>query len=232
MKDFSNQDKIELEYNRMGKGAIDSWRTTSSIGRHIGLPDGYYDFGISVGSFFTLPNELEDIVHELEVHAAKDPHLTLVPPGKHHFTFLALAGHKWKSVEELPTELPILRSVVNEHLTSLDWRLSKLRLVPGKNYLLLAGVANTAADNARESFANALLESPWQRHIRERHEYKGYPFPPIIWHTTLCRYQYELFPESIRRLYWSRVELNVPSLLLETPRLRAVTYDWSISIAL
>ncbi len=74
-------------------------------------------------------------------------------------------------------------------------------------------------------FAEALITSGWREFILDRHEYKGYPFPPLIWHTTLCRYKRQFFPVSVRKLFENYKNHRIGSLSLDSPALRAINYD-------
>lgn len=223
---------IENEYARITSESKDAWENEPSPGKFVGLPQGYTKLGISLGSYYLFNDRIRFFYSKLEQIASVDKALTLVPERSAHFTFLALAAHFWDHISELPQETKLLSDIVSRYFTKAEWRLNELRIVPGKNYLLLAGIPHEKTWRRRQEFAAGLLNSPWKKHIEQRHEYKGYSFPPVIWHTTLCRYQHEFLPQSVRELFRQFEAERFGELTLQAPELKAVNYDWSVSIPL
>jgi hypothetical protein len=224
-----NTDFIETEYKQMTLQAEKAWSLDSSAGRFLGLPTGYSQIGICVGSYFKPAPQLTSFLDELKRIASDDSALTLVPRACSHFTFLALAGHNWNALEDLPSEVRELKEIVDHELKNLDWHLSHLRIVPGRNFLILAGIPNPAAFKGSQNLAAKLMLTSWRKHIEQRYEYQGFPFPPTIWHTTLCRYQHEGFSPRLRAIYQSYKNTLFENAELGQPQLRAISYDWSTS---
>lgn len=226
-KEESLVESIANEYSQITAATLQTWVNNPSIGAPRPLPDGYYKFGISVGSFFQPTARLKPLFQELENLAGIDANHVTIPSTSFHFTFLALAGHEFDAFQALPPEVAELTEVCRKILDFKMWRLDQLRVLPGANFLLLVGMPSSELVELREKFAAALLDSSWKRFIQSRHEYRGYPFPPKIWHTTLCRYKAEFLPRETRQLYERYRNQTLGAIELEVPRLRRVNYDWS-----
>ena len=220
---------IESEYLQMTAQAEATWVDHPGTGKFTGLPVGYSKLGISIGSVYHPYDSLGSFLDLLEQASAEDTDLTLIPKASSHFTFLALAGHHWDSVSDLPQEIDEIKAIVSESLSGFQWRLVGLRIVPGRNFLLLAGVPDQTTIELREKLARRLEASAWRPHIAARYEYQGFPFPPLIWHTTLCRYQHERLSPRLRELYFQFKYSKFGNVELGTPTLRAINYDWTLS---
>lgn len=216
-------------YQDLRRSTEENWAKHPTEGKLIGLPSGYFNIGVSMGSLFKPMEKLGLFIERLHSLSAEDDSLVIVPKECQHFTFLALASHKWVDIDELPLEVRFLKSLCQEFFHDLKWNLNDLQLVPGNNYLLLGGVPTTEIILQREKFAASLLNSPWESQIRNRHEYKGYPFPPVIWHTTLCRSKTEFLPQTVRDLYEVWKNENFGLMNLPAPQLRAINYDWTFN---
>jgi hypothetical protein len=107
----------------------------------------------------------------------------------------------------------------------LDWKVNDLRLVPTRNALLLAGIPDMESLRIRKTITEEVLHSRWEPLIRER--YKGFPIPPLIWHTTLMRSRREYLPESARQLFRDNRHAHFADIQIGFPILAAVTYNWS-----
>jgi hypothetical protein len=224
----TNIKEIKDEYDRIEASTLLEWANHPSIGTSRELPSGYFKFGISVGSHFQPIERLKPLFREIEDIAATDTNHVPIPSTCYHFTFLALAGHHFDENQLLPPEIDDLKKVYRISFSDLDtWKLDHLRLLPGRNFLLLVGTPSIELVERRERFAKALMDSPWRSFIESRHEYRGYPFPPKIWHTTLCRYKADFLPTETRQLFERYRDQNFGSIELEKPKLRKVNYDWS-----
>ena len=228
---IQNYDKnISSEYDRILNSTFDIWGSHPGIGLNKELPDGYTKFGISLGSFFKPTEELKPLFAAIGDLADLDPRHVILPSGSYHFTFLALAGHTLNENQPLPPEITSLKQICWQMIADEKWTLENLRLLPGPNFLLLVGKPSAKVAELREKFAKALLQSPWGPLIHLRHEYRGYPFPPVIWHTTLCRYKAEYLPERTRTLVRKYCNQRFGSIDLDPPLLRRVNYDWSRTV--
>lgn len=222
--------KVEAEYVQMRAAAEEQWVQNSTEGEFVGPPEGFGKVGLSVGSFYTLNDSLVGLYEELEQIASEDENLMLVPGQSLHFTFLALSNHIWESPECIDGDLPQLKSMYSTFVEGNEWSVQDLRIVPIGNCLLLAGIPNEESYNVRDNFAQALLNSDWKDHVLQRHQ--NSTFPPSIWHTTLCRYKYEYFPPRMREVYRKFRDELFGGFDLGAPELRAVSYDWSVSVLL
>ena len=226
---FNSNLNVEHEYSQLAENTLRLWNQNPGSGDFQELPDGYWKFGISTGSYFQIPKLLQPLIDAIENIRQLDANLVTIPSGCHHFTFLALAGHEFDEFQSLPKEIFDLKNLCDRFLNFPIWQLDSLRLLPGPNFLLLVGTPTPELIALRERFAAELLVSPWRTYILNRHEYKGYPFPPRIWHTTLCRYKAQFLPESLRQLYHEFKDQRFGSIHLEPPLLRRVNYDWSVT---
>ncbi len=62
-----------------------------------------------------------------------------------------------------------------------------------------------------------------------RQRYQGYKIPPLIWHTTIARYDGEQLPLQVRKLYQTYQDHRIEALDLGSPRVMAASFDWSIA---
>ncbi len=212
--------------------ALAEWARHPGVGKAIGRPEGYDRLGISIGSTYPPTAPIVELLLDLERLATTDLSLLLIPRHSTHFTFLAIAGHHWDDLNELPPETNELTELVARCLSNFPWRLNALRIIPGRNYLLLAGVPEERSIRMRALVAEGLKSSSWKGYLEKRYEQRGYPFPPLIWHTTLCRSSQEYLPETVRNLYHRYRDKNFGGVDLETPRLCAINYDWSTALEL
>ncbi len=221
--------EIADEYARMTDRALTVWAQGSDVGEFVGLPSGYQKISPAIGSFFTPSTHVAELLAALFELALADPKLTLVPSKTSHFTFLALAPHIWSTLEELPEEVFEVKALCDRHLSELRWPLSDLRLIPGANFLLLAGFPSQGAIDARYAITRDILASSWRQRIEQRYLNHAATLPPKIWHTTLCRYPHARLPSRVRALYHEFRALNFGEIDLPSPKLRAINYDWSFA---
>jgi hypothetical protein len=223
---------IANEYNQMAAMTVRTWASNPGPGAPRDLPDGYYKYGISLGSHFQPTAALGSLLADIAALPGIDVDHVTIPEASYHFTFLALASHVFDNASQLPAEVSDLKSLCRAFFGAESWTLDELRLLPGDNFLLLVGTPSPDLVALRERFAATLLASPWKAFIESRHEYRGYPFPPRIWHTTLCRYKGQFLPKASRHLYEKYLNQTFGSITLAPPRLRLVNYDWSSTTVL
>ncbi len=222
--------EIEKEYDRLLAATENVWNCNPGTGQDIGMPAGYFDFGISIGSYFQPNDRVVDLLDELKSLNRSDSKHILIPEACYHFTFLALASHVFSKDQPLPPEVDGLKKICDTHLSIDSWQLQKLRIVPGANYLLLVGTPSAELVAMRRRFVDALYASSWAIHLKFRHENKGYPFPPRIWHTTLCRYTAEYLSKEARDLFRRYRDQDFGDVRMDAPQLRRVNYDWSATV--
>lgn len=227
MNALRHQFEAAAEYERMQSNTLKIWDRYPDTGDFIGPPKGYDKLGVSIGSIAKLPDGvLEFMSRILEL---KDANILAVPASTNHFTFLALSSHQYQSLSEVPPELEEVKKLLPPFVNNLNWQITDLRLIPGPNYLILAGLPNEEAFQRRLALAQALQKSIWKNMISSRFEYAGIPFPPKIWHTTLFRYQHEQMPQNIRNLIIHNLNKGFGSLTIPSPTLRLIDYVWTFS---
>jgi hypothetical protein len=218
---------ISSEYQAMTERALASWKADPEPGEIVPDPHATGLLGLSSGVKFRPVGELGVLVDELADIAKKDDCYKVVSPENLHFTFLALAPHRFAAERDLPPETTSLRRISAQYLPKIRMKLGDLRLVPLANTLLLAGIPDISTHKSRAEYAAALMESVWRPFLAER--YGKYPIPPLIWHTTLARYQRKRFDSKGRELYRRNADKDFGALDLGSPRLAAVTFDWSVA---
>lgn len=216
---------VEEEYRRIEASALSAWDANPGMGSQIGL--GYVAdlLGFSSGSKFSLFEALRQFMDELNRLSQSVEGLDILAERNLHFTFLALSQHRYSGADAFPENLSELKRVAKESLKSAPTYLSRLRLVPLSNAIVLAGVPDEESVSARAVFTEALLKSSWAPHLRQR--YGQYSIPPLIWHTTLVRADRQYLPTAVRDLFHSWRRQDFGSLELDAPRVAAVTYNWS-----
>jgi hypothetical protein len=225
-------DLILNAYKDMAQETLSAWELNSTVGRKLGLPENYYQIGLSLGKTFYPPPKLYALLNELQKIAKTDPSLKLIPNNCNHFTFLALSDHLWKHIEELPKNLDVTKQLIEADYSQLMWRMKRLRLVAGPNYLLLAGVPDPKTWKARQEIAKTLMSCNWREQLKFYTKNQGQVFPPLIWHSTLCRYEFEYFSPELRIFFEDNKHIEFEDILLGPPEFRAVNYDWSFSVAI
>jgi len=170
------------------------------------------------------------LLNDLRLIADNNADLDITANHHLHFTFLALSPLKYKGQEEFPREIDELCGIIKRVVVLRKFALTKLRLVPLKNTILLAGIPTCDSLILRNSFACELLKSSWCSYLKER--YIGHEIPPKIWHTTLVRTRKELLPLELREFYLKNCEKDFGYLNFEKIDLIAANYNWSKIIQL
>ncbi len=223
-------DLILNAYREITEESFTAWKLNPGLGRKFGLPPNYYQIGLSLGRTFYPPPKLYAFLNELQKIAKTDSHLKLIPNNCNHFTFLALSDHLWKHFDELPPKLKVTKQLIEDDYSKLVWKMRRLRLVVGKNYLLLAGVPDAKTWKARQEIAKTLMSCDWREHLEFYLKDPAQQFPPLIWHSTICRYEFEFFSQELRNFIEENRHTEFEDVLLGAPELRAVNYDWSYSV--
>lgn len=218
-------DKIETEYRRIERDTVEAWRANPTPGEDARSGYDIRLLGFSSGSRFSTFTVLSEFMAELEVLTKHVRALDLLPDTNLHFTFLALSPHVYESREAFPEDVRDLKQIAGASLTRAPIQLSRLRLVPLPNALVLAGIPDCGAIEARAKFAEVLLNSRWEKHLRSR--YGRHPIPPLIWHTTLVREGHQYLSPEVRELFYRWRDRDFGNLELSPPVLAAVTYNWS-----
>ena len=217
----------QAEYAHITSWAQSSWSQDAGVGKLIGAPEGYSKIALSVGSQFQATPALGELFENLSTLAAKDKSLLMIAPANLHFTFLALTNHQWSRESDIPATLIKEVLPLANNIESFAWTLQELKLVAGPNFLLLAGTPSAEAIAARRAFCEAILRSKCATLTKER--YANQAFPPILWHTTLCRSTYERFPKLVRDFNAQNQNKIWGNLELPRPLVRTVNYDWSFN---
>lgn len=227
---MNNTETIQKAYRTTTQHTLEAWHNNPGTGKK--QPPNYNKakYGISSGERFQTPSELRQFHSKLLEFSANDPVLDTTPPDCLHFSFLALAHHNYNTREELPKQTTELKTVHDKTVGQLNYTITDLQILPLKNSFLLAGFPNKESFQTREKTAQNILKSTWEPYIRDR--YKGYPIPPLFWHTTLARYEAEYLPQKLRWLYHQFAKMKIPTIQLGTPKLRATSYNWQKAILL
>ena len=141
-----------------------------------------------------------------------------------------LVKSAFEDVREIPDEFQCVREAYQELVSSLTFRVHRLRLHPLKNALLLAGIPDEDSFQTRERFAATLLSGPWASHLRAR--YEGFQIPPPLWHSTFARYEADYLPPEVRDLYHAYDGQQIETVEIGTLILACHNYNWTRFVAL
>ena len=204
---------------------LDAWASASSAGEPIPADPLRKRLGVTSGRQFAPTGALIPLHAALLALAAGDPDVDVVPASSLHFTFLALAWDHYASAAEVPNTSQ-LKPLFAARTREIPFTLGRLRLVAIPGALLLAGMPDPASAAARAGLAADLMAADWAPHIAER--YRGYPFPPRIWHTTLARSRRQLATPGMRALFADYQNSAFDDLALGPPFLVAANYNWTL----
>ena len=230
IRDSENMNALEAAYAHTRVMTLDAWAEHEGTGAPVAPKFDKHLLGIAVGGRFTPCGWVLQLHHLLEEYAKSDPLLDVVPADCLHFTFLALATSQFEAAGDVPDEFQCVRAAYQELVSSLTFRVHRLRLHPLKNALLLAGIPDEASFQTRERLADRLLSGPWERHLRAR--YEGFQIPPPLWHSTFARYEADYLPPEVRDLYHAYAGQQIETVELGTPILAAHNYNWTRFAAL
>jgi hypothetical protein len=186
-------------YAEIARRTLCHWQEHPTIGKTLSSPYHLTQLGISTGNLFNIPGWLAELHDELTEYGTNDDRLDVVPRNSMHFTFLALANSHFATMADVPPEIESLLPLYDAYVRRLTFQVWKVALLPLNNALILAGIPDPETYEARRQFAEAILQSPWARWLRDR--YQQYSIPPLLWHTTSARYNAEFLPQDIRALY-------------------------------
>ena len=215
---------IESEYQKIKNATLEKWNSSSVEGRNVGFPYEEKLYGVTSGIKFSPKGELSSLLLDLRETKKGNQDLDVTSDENLHFTFLALSPLVYPCKEDLPVEISELRRV-SKILKGNGFSISKLRLVPLKNAILLAGIPSSASLELRDYYAKLLLTSNWSLYLKER--YEGFEIPPPIWHTTLVRSRRELASEAVREIYNKYRDTSFGDLIFQKIDLVAANYNWS-----
>ena len=219
------EDRIHSEYRRMEEETLEKWRSHPSVGCPGDFPYDRSLLAIAMGQYFEPCPGLSSLFADLREISRRDASIEVPDLTWLHMTFLALSPHRYEDSLDYPETLSIVKDLHARYALHIRWSVYDLRLVPTQNALLLAGLPDVESWRIRKTIAEELLNSHWEPLIRER--YKGFPIPPIIWHTTLMRSRREYLPESVRQLFMDNRNARFADIQIGSPILAAVTYNWS-----
>ena len=209
---------------------LQQWCESPTAGRAHPGPYQKSLFGITTGNVFELTDWLAELHKNLIAYTQADPRLDVVPQNSMHFTFLALATSLFENMNDIPKEVEALIPLYETYVRPVMFCIHHVRLLPLGNALLLAGIPNEESFEARQCFAQAVLNSAWAPWLKDR--YKNHSIPPLFWHTTLARYDAEFLSEPIRALYDRYSTEILPIIKIGRPLLAATTYNWSCILEL
>jgi hypothetical protein len=219
------QDQLEHAYAQVRQQTLRQWHTSAAPGEARQSPADANKVGVSTGCFLTPVGPLAALHAALLQAADADETLDVVPRRSLHVTFLALATAVYDHPAEVPAALDSAVAAYHAHLQGVSFRLTRLRLLPLPNALLLAGVPDAATLAARRAFAAALMAGPCRPFLEQR--YAGYDIPPRIWHTTLVRCRTPLAAPAVRSLYHTYRDAPLAPVDLGRPLLAYASYNWS-----
>jgi len=215
---------IESAYAAATQSTLDVWQDHADAGAVCSYPDDTAKLCVTSGCLFAQTGALADLHAGLTALAEVDARLDVVPASSMHFTFLAVSWGLFDAPSQAPAADELWAHFA-AHVTDVRFVISRLRIVPLKNALILAGIPDPFTFGARQALAQVLLESRWQAHIEAR--YKGYSIPPLFWHTTLARANTEFAPLGLRDLFWAYRTRTFDDLRLGRPLLMLANYNWT-----
>lgn len=217
--------QLVTAYANVTQRTLQTWDENLTTGRALPAPYHHSRLGISTGNVFQITDWLAELYAALAEYACVDARLDLVPRNSLHFTFLALATSLFDGMDDMPQEIISLLPLYDRHVRPVTFRIRSVRVLPLQNALLLAGIPDAESFDARQQFAEAVLNSAWSPWLRNR--YKNHALPPLFWHTTVARYHAEFLPEPVRALCHRYASETMSEILIGQPRLVAATYNWS-----
>jgi hypothetical protein len=220
-----NQSRILAAYDDTTAATLKTWREHPAIGEAEPYKDSTHRLCFSSGCRLTATGALLDFHDALLSLAKEDAAFDVTPAAGLHFSFLAVSWGLYDEPEEYANDADDLISLFRAHTAGLNYRITHLRLVPLRNTIILAGVPDEASFDARQRFADAVMQTKWQALIEAR--YQGYNIPPLFWHTTLARYNHRFAPASMRDLYAQFATRAFDDLVLGQPLLALVNYNWT-----
>lgn len=220
-----NQSRILAAYDETTAATLDTWREQLETGEAEPYRDSLRRLCFSSGCKVTANGALAELHAALSELARQDDPFDVTPAAGLHFSFLAMSWGLFDAPDEYANDAGDLIDIFKAHTAGLNYRIAQLRLVLLRNALLLAGVPDEASYAARQSFANALMQTRWRPYLEAR--YQGYSIPPLFWHTTLARYNRQYAPASMRELYARFASCTFNDLSLGTPMLALVNYNWT-----
>ncbi|HQX09995.1 MAG TPA: hypothetical protein PLG23_03980 [Thermoflexales bacterium] len=216
---------LDAEYAGMTARGLDAWARAPGAGERNPPDPLRRRLGVTSGRLFTPTGALVQLGAALSALAAADDDVDVVPTSGLHFTFLALAWDHYASAADVPNTSQ-LRTLFAARTQELPFSLGHMRLVAISGALLLAGIPDPASATARADLAADLMAADWAPHIAER--YRGYPFPPKIWHTTLARSRRQFATPGMRALFAEYRDRTFDDLALGPPWLVAANYNWTM----
>lgn len=216
---------LDAEYIAMTARGLDAWTREPEAGERVPADPLRKRLGVSSGRTFVATGALSRLHAGLLALAEIDRDVDVVPAATLHFTFLALAWDHYASAADVPSTVE-LRLHFDTHTRAVPFAVSKIRLVAIPGALLLAGIPDPASAAARADLAADLMAADWAPHIAER--YRGYPFPPKIWHTTLARSRRQRATPGMRALFAEYRHSTFDDLALGPPWLVAANYNWTV----
>jgi len=216
---------LDAEYGAMTARGLDTWASAPTAGERVPADPLRTRLGVTSGRQFAPTGALIWLHAALLALAAGDADVDVVPASSLHFTFLALAWDHYASAAEVPNTSQ-LKPLFAARTRDIPFTLGHLRLVAIPGALLLAGIPDPASAAARAGLAADLMAADWAPHIAER--YRGYPFPPRIWHTTLARSRRQLATPGMRALFADFQNSAFDDLALGQPWLLAANYNWTL----
>jgi hypothetical protein len=220
-----NQSRILAAYGETTAATLNTWREHPDTGEAEPYRDDPRRLCISSGCTLTATGALREVHDALLALAQRDAAFDVTPAAGLHFSFLAVSWGLYDTPGEYPNDAGDLIALFKAHTAGLNYRITQLRLVPLRNTIILAGVPDAASFDARQGFADAVMQSRWRPLIEAR--YKGYEIPPLFWHTTLARYNHRHAPAAMRDLYAQFASRAFDDLSLGAPMLALVNYNWT-----
>lgn len=205
--------------------ALEAWARGPDAGERIPADPLRTRLGVSSGRTFAATGALARLHADLLALSAGDADVDVVPAASLHFTFLALAWDHYASADKVPNTSQ-LRPLFAARAWNIPFALTQIRLVAIPGALLLAGIPDPVSAAARAGLAADLMAADWAPHITER--YRGYPFPPRIWHTTLARSRRQRATPGMRALFAEYRDSAFDDLALGPPWLVAANYNWTM----
>jgi hypothetical protein len=219
------QSRILAGYDKATAATLNLWREHSETGDEEPYRDSLRRLCFSSGCKFTASGALIELHAALSELARQDDAFDVTPVAGLHFSFLALSWGLFDERDEYMNDAGDLIDIFKAHTAGLNYRIAQLRLVPLRNALLLAGVPDEASFAARQSFADAAMQTRWRPYLEAR--YQGYTIPPLFWHTTLARYNRRYAPASLRDVHARFTTCAFDDLSLGRPMLALVNYNWT-----
>jgi len=216
-------ERLHRAYDEVTQHSREQWDLHADGGKLITTP--FYHptrRALSSGNKPPLSENLLSFIAALNQAVQGDPLADVTPEQGVHFSFFPITRDLYERAEDA-AERHDVQAIFTRHCADHVMHIRQLRLVALPNQILLAGIPDERSLQVRQTFAEALLASPWEAKIRAR--YPAGEIPQLFWHSTLMRYSAEFVSPAIREVFARFQHCDFGNVSLPV-RLVLCNYNW------